>query len=274
MIRGIVASLLIFGLPSVALAQADLEELARQAVEAYATALDTPERERRVDGFRRAQLRFSKLADAGVCNADLYTNLGNAALQAEDLGRAVLAYRRALRLDPDHRRAGQNLAHARGLLPAWVPRPEESGLFDTFFFWHRTVSRGERFLGAALLFAGAGLLAAAGIRWKQALLRNLSVVLGLGWMMLWGSLISEAYTREGTAAVVTAEEVVARAADSALAASPFGAPLPGGTELRVIERRPPFARVRLANGSDAWVSEASLTSIGPGDASGDVTGLP
>ena len=42
----------------------------------------------------------------------------------------------------------------------------------------------------------------------------------------------------------------------------------------VIERRPPFARVRLANGSDAWVSEASLTSIHPGNASGDVTGLP
>ena len=56
---------------------------------------------------------------------------------------------------------------------------------------------------------------------------------------------------------------MARVADSALAPSPFAAPLPAGTELRVIERRPPWVRVRLANGSDAWLNETAITPVLP-----------
>ncbi len=54
---------------------------------------------------------------------------------------------------------------------------------------------------------------------------------------------------------------MARAADSVLAASPFAAPLPGGTELDVIEERPPWLRVRLANGLDAWLRRGSVTRV-------------
>ena len=64
-----------------------------------------------------------------------------------------------------------------------------------------------------------------------------------------------------TEVVVTADETVARAADSALAPSAFPQPLPGGVELRIVERRLPWLRVRLANGRDAWVSESSVTSV-------------
>jgi uncharacterized protein YgiM (DUF1202 family) len=37
--------------------------------------------------------------------------------------------------------------------------------------------------------------------------------------------------------------------------------LPGGTEVRILETRSPWLRVRLANGRDAWVAESALTPV-------------
>jgi len=67
-----------------------------EAVASYGRALDTPERDRRLEGFRRAERLFARVAADAPANPALQTNLGNAALQAEHLGTAVLAYRRAL----------------------------------------------------------------------------------------------------------------------------------------------------------------------------------
>lgn len=254
---------LLVGLTLVALAggaRAEPDLLAR-AIEAYTRALDTEVRDRRLEEFRRAERLFARVIESGVASPDLYTNLGNAALQAEHPGTAVLAYRRALRLDPDHPRALQNLEQARALLPAWVPRPESGGALDTFFFWHRTLSRGERSIGAALSFALAAGLAAAAIRSRQAALRNLAVVPAAAWLALLASLLFDPGARLRNEAVVVGDEVVGRVADSALAPSPFPAPLPGGVEVLVLEERPPWARVRLADGRDTWVAASALARI-------------
>ena len=48
------------------------------------------------DLYRRAALRFERLVDDGeVRNGKLYYNLGNAYFRANDIGRALLNYRRA-----------------------------------------------------------------------------------------------------------------------------------------------------------------------------------
>lgn len=238
-----------------------LEETLGDAVQSYTQGLNDEARDARLAEFRRAQRLFANLESRGVATADLYTNLGNAALQAEDLGAAVLAYRRALRLDADHPRAVQNLEHARSLLPAWVPRPAPSGVLDSLFFWHRTVPQPLRELLAALCFALAAVLVAASIRLRQTALRNAAVLPGLAWLAIAGSVLLDPASGDRAAAVVTAPETVARAADSGLAPSAFPQPLPGGVELRILEARSPWLRVRLANGRDAWVSESSVTRV-------------
>ena len=75
----------------------DLEATLREAVAGYAEALDTEERELRIERFRRVERLFSTAAQSGHATADLYANLGNAALQAEHLGNAVLAAGAGLR---------------------------------------------------------------------------------------------------------------------------------------------------------------------------------
>lgn len=243
---------------------ADVEDLLAKGVETYTEALHTEERDARLAAFHRAEQLFARVAEEGVENADLYTNLGNASLQAERIGGAVLAYRRALVLDPDQPRALQNLQHARGLLPEWVPKPESAGLLDTFFFWHRTLPRSTRNGGAALCFALAGLLVAASIRTGQSALRNAAIVPVLAWAALLASvLLDPAEGRQGEA-VIVGEETTARSADSPLAPAAFPDPLPGGAEVTILESRAPWVRVRLANGRDAWVTEASVALVSGG----------
>jgi hypothetical protein len=257
----VLASVLLCAAPAAAAPATDA--LLEQGVQAYTEALDTPGRAERLEAFRKAERLFARALEDGIASPDLYTNLGNAALQAERLGSAILAYRRALLLDPDHARASQNLEHARSLMPEWVPRPEAHDMVDSFFFWHRTLARSERSIGAALAFLAAALLVAASLRLDSAALRNLAVVPGLVWLALVASLVLDPAQQGREEAVVTADEVVARAADSSLAPDLFSAPLPGGTELRVVEERSPWLRVRLANGRDAWVQESSVSRVAP-----------
>lgn len=254
-------ALLSFG--GVASAELPASGVLERAIADYSSAMDTEERSLRLEMFRRSARLFAHAVEAGADNADLYANLGNASLQGERIGHAVLAYRRALIADPDHARALQNLEHARSLLPGWVPRPKDRGLFDSFFFWQRRLSRDERNLGAASCFALATLLLAGSIRFASATPRNLAILPALAWLALMGSVLLD--PGGGNEAVVTVDETVARAADSTFAPSLLQAPLPGGTEVRVLERRSPWLRIRLANGRDVWIAESSVAPVSPPD---------
>ncbi|WDQ18148.1 BatD family protein [Rhodopirellula sp. P2] len=52
--------------------------------------------------FSLAATRYQTLVDAGVENPQLYANLGNACLQSGQIGRATVAYERALKWDPEN----------------------------------------------------------------------------------------------------------------------------------------------------------------------------
>ncbi|HVX11228.1 MAG TPA: hypothetical protein VHC22_08620 [Pirellulales bacterium] len=263
--------------PSPVAGAAEPRELLDEAVQEYRSALDCTDHEKRLAMFRRAELLFARLADGAAAaegtadaghsvrairNADLYVNLGNAALGAERLGPAILAYRRALLLDPDHHRAQQNLAHARTLLAEWVPRPEEAGWFDTFFAWGRRLSPDEVRMSAAAVFLITAALLAASIRWRQPGLRTLALLPGCTWLLLMGLILFGAGANSLEPAVVIVPEVIARSADSAGAPPRLPQPLPGGTELDVMETRADWARVRLFDGRDAWLPTSALELVG------------
>jgi tetratricopeptide (TPR) repeat protein len=263
--------LLLLLVPSV-LAGGSPQQLLDEAVREYRAALDCHDREQRIATFRRAELLLARLAegdqdgadgaDGAIHNADLYVNLGNAALGAERLGPAILAYRRALALDPDHHRARQNLLHARTLLPDWVPRPSEGGLLDTFFAWRHRLTAGQMRLVAAAAFLIAAALLACAIRWRQTMFRNLAVIPASVWLLLLSLMLLGGPARSGQAAVVILPEVVARSADSAGAPPRLPQPLPGGTELEVLETRDRWTRVRLFDSREAWVPESALGWVG------------
>jgi hypothetical protein len=251
--------------PSQATATRDPGALIEQGLESYREALESDTREHRLQGFRRAERLFAAAIESSGENAELYANLGNAALQAERLGTAVLAYRRALTLAPGLERARQNLQHARSLLPQWVPTPSEGGVLDTFFLWHSTVSRGDRADLAAALFALAALCLAASIYLRSQALRYTALLATTAWLALLLSLALDPARDASSEGVVVAREAVARAADSINAPSRLGEPLPGGTEVKILEDRGGWLQIGLHNGRNAWVSASSVERIRPAE---------
>jgi len=247
------------------------ERLLEQAIQEYRGAMETKERAERISRYHRAELLFSQIiigdtsengVTRGIRNADLFVNLGNAALGAERLGPAIWAYRNALLLDPDHHRATQNLDHARTIMPAWVPQPDSIGMLDTFFSWMKRMSAQELQVIAGISFLLTMALLAGSIRWRRAAFRHLAMVPGIAWLLLVGLLTYEHFRKASLEAVVVDFEVTARSADSPNAPARLTQPLPGGTEVKVIEDRNNWLRVRLYDGRDAWLPATSVRQIG------------
>lgn len=234
-----------------------------QALAAYRNAQETSAAADRPAAFARAERLFAAAAAEGTASAALWTNVGTAALQAEHLGTAILAYRRALTLDPDHRHAQQNLVHARTLLPSWVPRPEGGSFLDSFLAWQHAMSASERRGAAALAFFVAAAMLGSSLAGGSGALRLFAFVPLVAWGLLVTSDVAGTSERGG---VIANAETVARSADSRNAPARFAEALPAGTEVTVAETRGEWARIVLADGRDAWVSAAAVDSVDPATA--------
>lgn len=248
--------------PAIAAGGAELDREARlqQALEAYAQALAEPARDARLAGFARAERAFASLVEDGVETAALWTNLGNAALQAQQPGRAVLAYHRALRLDPAAGAARQNLEHVRAGLPSWVPRPKSAEGAQALLFWS-SLDSGPRSLVLAAGFAamcGCVLLA---VRRDTGAWRGLALLLGFAWVLGLGVEVRNSLAGETNRAVLVSDDVLARSADSSLSPLALPEPLPAGVEVDLLEARGDWTRVRLANGRDVWVRASSVEPV-------------
>ncbi len=238
--------------------EARLEE----AIALYRDALDAPSRDERIEAFRRAALRFRAVAESGHGGAALLTNLGNAALQGEQLGQAILAYRQALLAEPGHPRARQNLDHARTLLPEWVPTPASALGLDSALSWESAGRMDQRALLAALIFAAAGALVALALARGSTAARSGAISLFGLWLLLLASVQLDPSRRAHAEGVIVGDEVIARAADSLGAPSRFGDTLPAGTEVRILEDRGGWLQIELHNGRNAWVLSSALARIG------------
>ena len=232
-----------------------------RALEDYAHALTESRRDARLAGFAQAEQGFASLAADGVETAALWTNLGNAALQAQHPGQAVLAYHRALRLEPDATAARQNLIHVRSRLPSWVPRPDSSEGTQALLFY-RQIGAGMRSQVAAICFAAMAVCVALAVRRREGAWRGMAILMGLAWAISVASLVYDNVSGEDNLAVLVADEVLARSADSSLAPLALPDALPAGVEVDLLEARAEWTRVRLANGRDVWVRSSTVERVG------------
>jgi tetratricopeptide (TPR) repeat protein len=104
--------------------------------------------------------RYLELDAMGVAHPDLCYNLGNAWFKTGELGRAVLWYERARRLEPRNGDVRENLSVVRSLLRDRELLPKEGGLRGALLAWHRGLSASESVAVASGFYA---LLCAAAI---------------------------------------------------------------------------------------------------------------
>lgn len=236
----------------------------RRAIDEYSKAMETGERNARLSGFARAEQLFRQAVQAELSagrrvSAQLWLNLGNAALQAENTGSAILAYRRALQRAPNHAQAMQNLAHARSSLPEWARTEQNSVFFDTLFFWTRLVSRPQLAALASVCFLIAMACVGFGIATSKSLWRNMAILPGLLWLLLLGSSwLGSGHSNAN--AVVIATDTVLYSADSEKSPQRMTEPLPQGTEVQVLQSRDRWLEIQLS-GRSGWIRRAAVQFV-------------
>jgi len=205
--------------------------------------------------FKAARDGYETLVKEGNRSANLFYNLGNAEYRLGEKGRAILAYERALALDPSHPEAKANLERLRGETSARVAEP---AFWEKALLWPEKASHGRAAWMAAAAFwvLCFSLLPVFGKRrpaWVLAALA-LTIVAWAGGAAAWEA------TR-GAAWIVTGSDVRARTApaDSSKAAGT----LPQGSLVRLLMERGEWLYAVLPDGSRGWIARGAAEPVAP-----------
>jgi hypothetical protein len=211
--------------------------------------------------FREALDGFQSLVSGGVQNGRLYYNIANTYLRLGDVGRAVVNYRRALRLSPGDEQTRKNLEVARNSVELKFAKPAAGAMIETLFFWHYNTSLAARTRTALVAYA---------LFWGLSLAMRLLPRRppGLGWALLTVGLLTAAVGasaawQRATAdrkieGVVIADHVVLRKGNGEYYDPQFDRPLPQGVEFRLRASRPDvdgaaWYHIELPDGKDGWL---------------------
>ena len=97
------------------------------------------------------------------------------------------------------------------------------------------------------------------VLWKNAVLRNLSLIPWLVWGVLTFSLWQQGASEQVTA-VITGENTILYSADSENASPRLSEPLPDGTEVEVLAERERWTEVQVG-GRTGWLHAADLSLV-------------
>jgi hypothetical protein len=212
--------------------------------------------------FREAAEYFEELCQRGAHNAELYRNLGNAHLLAGDLPRAILSYRRGLRLAPYDFALRENLNEAREqvIYPAsgnlGRPRNESRPL------WLPHVLAEWLVIAAAVCYAIAwGCLT----RWLMVR-RGRVLVIGLVALLLAGTatawLIVRTREEQDQAlhplVVIARDCVLLRRGDGLTFPPRYDTPINRGVEGRRMFERGDWVQIELSGGEIGWVPREAV----------------
>ena len=240
--------------------QNEQEKLLSQAASFFrqANENDNPDQARQL--YSKALLRYEKLARE-IENGKLYYNIGNVYFRLDDLGRAIVNYRKAEQLIPDDPNLRQNLDFALDKRQDRIEPMQEEELLRTLFFWHYDLTSSARvkiFAGFYIFFWGLAGLAYATPKTmpKWPVILSLLISLCLG-----GSLLLDRAKNDLSRGVLVAPEVLARKGDSTSYQPSFQAPLHAGTEFTILEERNSWLHVELEDGRQCWVDTDSAEKI-------------
>jgi tetratricopeptide (TPR) repeat protein len=239
---------------SVDLAPDALHTRLEQANEAFQHALDTTNAEQAQGYYQQAIDAYTQLLDAGVRNAKLYYNLGNAYILRSDFGRAILNYRRGLQLEPGNPRLQANLRYARSQRLDQIETSTQQAFMSRLFFWQDDLTLPTQVIIALVFFWLAWAGAFAHRFWRRSSWLWLTCGAAFATLLFAGSAwmihTQNTATQHG---VIVAEEAPVRKGNGASYALQFPRPLHSGAEFTVLERRGSWLYIQLENGANGWI---------------------
>ncbi len=214
--------------------------------------------------FRSAAQRFESIAATGIHNGKLAFNLGNCYLQAGDIGRAILNYRRAQRLIPRDPLLADNLAEARSRCLTSIESSRSDRVMRNLFFWHYDTSFGERLfamMATSALFWGLLILRCF---WPRRGLAIASILAVLATFALAASVTTEKWTtRSARAGVITAMDVSVLKGPGTGYQRQFEQPLQPGVELTRLQQRGDWWQISVPDGKSGWIDSINAELLDP-----------
>lgn len=213
--------------------------------------------------FRTAAERFQLVADSGVINGQLYYNLANAYLEAGDLGRAILNYRKAQRLMPGDARLQANLKYARSLCRSQIAPSGERALVQALLGWHEHTSLRARFAVFITCYVAFWIVLLWRLFRPGGALLAAALILGLAALISGASTTSDVFGwGHRPAGVILSDEVTLRKGNGAGFEPQIEQPLHAGVEFDVLEERGDWLNIQLPNGISGWIEHNAVAVIG------------
>ena len=248
----VVAALLLLSSPVLS-AQDDVAGLWDKAGEAFAAGQ-----------WQNALNYYQMIEGENLESADLYYNIGNTYFKLDDLGHAILYFERALKLDPAHADAANNLEIARQMTLDRVDAVPDFILVS----WFRQLRQGlSADAWAWITLALAALVAILLLLFQNASSRALQkvsfiVACVFAVLTIFAFIFSlqqkHAVTRQDSA-IVTVPVCPVKSSPAEGGKTVFV--LHEGTKVRILDNVGDFAKISIADGRQGWASTATFEVI-------------
>lgn len=206
---------------------------------------------------------YEQIVDAEHSSEDLYYNLGTAYIHQSRVGEAILYLRKAIKLDPQHKAAFQNLKIARSMVSTEIIAIPE-------FFVTRYWSRFSNIISSTA-WAGLGLLLLIGMvygfyQWLIGIdtsKRKKAFYIAVACALLFIISFSAGYTQrnyeinDNHAVIMTDTHLLSGADDRSEELYPLSA----GVELKLLDKIGDFYKVKLVDQETGWINQDKLRII-------------
>lgn len=214
--------------------------------------------------YSRAIVTYDSIADAGFVSKKLYYNLGNAWYKNGGIGKAVLYYNRALRLDPSDPDARHNLKVVNALVKDKIDAVPEFFLTGWFRAWGRTMGPDGWAAISLVMFAVTLASVLVYLLTKSMRLRKVGFYTALLCLFIGLAAVSfsvrqkNEISRSGEA-VVMRESVAVRSSPDNASKELFV--LHEGTKVKLGNSLGGWHEIVIADGNKGWLPESAIEVI-------------
>ncbi len=215
--------------------------------------------------YADARQRYEQIVVRGLHDERLYYNLGNTYFRQGQLGRAIWAYEKALRLAPDHTETKHNLVLARQTVKSRVRDKvigaQKPGRWQRLVQYFSVTAAAGWFFSLWYLAFGLAvtviLLRPGVLRASLIGLAVLVLLVSMGFGQIYYARIQLA---EGIHhAIVLDDKVGVREGPQAITKKSFD--IHAGLKVQIAIREDQWVKIRLANGLEGWVRSASIGEL-------------
>ncbi len=200
--------------------------------------------------FQQAAIQFETVAENHIKNPYLFYNIANAYLKANDIGRAILWYERALVLAPNDPDLKFNLEYANSLVKDKKEAPVT--IMDVLFFWDTLIPVKTLQITAVFLSFVFFAWAAVRVVKQQKVFSGTGIFICSVFVLVTAITCVNYYKQSASlAAVIVADEVAVRSGVTDTSTKLFS--LHAGTKVSVEEQRDGYLKIVFSKGMVGWV---------------------